>query len=102
MIKGLELGLAALSGILLGGMFFGGLWWTIRRGMLSTTPALWFSGSLLIRTTAALGGFYVVSQGERLRLPACLLGFFLARFMIIRKTRTPDRPSARSTVGAAP
>jgi F1F0 ATPase subunit 2 len=101
MIKGLEFGLAALSGLLLGGMFFGGLWWTIRRGTLSRAPALWFSGSLLIRTTAALGGFYVVSQGEWLRLPACLLGFLLARFVIIRKTRTPAGPSRRSTVEAA-
>ena len=101
MIKGFELGLAALSGVLLGGIFFGGLWWTTRRGMLSTAPALWFSGSLLIRTIAALGGFYVVSQGEWSRLPACLLGFFLARSVIIRKMRTPGGRSARSTVGAA-
>jgi F1F0 ATPase subunit 2 len=93
--------LAALSGVLLGGIFFGGLWWTTRRGMLSTAPALWFSGSLLIRTIAALGGFYVVSQGEWSRLPACLLGFLLARSVIIRKMRTPGGRSARSTVGAA-
>jgi F1F0 ATPase subunit 2 len=101
MSKGLELGLAALSGIVLGVVFFGGLWWTVRRGMLSTAPALWFSGSLLIRTAAALGGFYFVSQGEWQRLSACLLGFLLARFVIIRKTRTPPGPSAHSTLGAA-
>lgn len=101
MIKGLALGLAVLSGVLLGGMFFGGLWWTIRRGMLSTAPALWFSGSLLIRTLAAVGGFYLVSHGEWLRLPACLLGFLLARFVIIRTMRAPPRPSPTSAVGAA-
>jgi F1F0 ATPase subunit 2 len=101
MIKGLELGLAALGGVLLGGMFFGGLWWTIRRGMLSTAPALWFSGSLLIRTIAVLGGFYSVSRGDWLRLPACLLGFLVARFAIIRKTRMPLSPSTQSAVGAA-
>jgi F1F0 ATPase subunit 2 len=102
MTKALELGLAALSGVFLGAMFFGGLWWTIRRGLISPVPALWFSGSLLIRTAAALGGFYWVSQVEWRRLSACLLGFLLARFVIIRKTRTPPSPSALSTVGAAP
>jgi F1F0 ATPase subunit 2 len=101
MIKGLELGLAASSGVLLGAMFFGGLWWTIRCGLRSAAPAFWFSGSLLIRTAAALGGFYWVSQGEWPHLTACLLGFLLARFVIICKTRTPAGPSARSTVGAA-
>ena len=61
------------------------------------SPALWFSGSLLIRTSAALGGFYWVSQGEWLRLLACLLGFLLARVLIIRKTRIPPPPTG--TVG---
>jgi F1F0 ATPase subunit 2 len=101
MTNGLELGLAVLSGMFLGGMFFGGLWWTIRRGLRSTAPALWFCGSLLIRTSAALGGFYWVLRGEWPRLPACLLGFLVARFVIIRMTRTAPGPSARSTVGAA-
>jgi F1F0 ATPase subunit 2 len=101
MIKGVELGLAALSGILLGVVFFGGLWWTIRRGLFSTAPALWFTGSLLIRTVTALAGFYYVSQGELRSLLPCLLGFLLARFVIIRKTQTSAGSSAQPTVGAA-
>lgn len=100
MIRALELGIAALSGSLLGIVFFGGLWWTVRRGLLSAAPVLWFSGSLLIRSAAALGGFYLVSQGRWQRLLACLLGFLLTRFLIIRKTRTLPDPSAQSTLGA--
>ena len=38
--------LILLAGALLGSVFFGGLWWTVRRGVLSTQPALWFFGSL--------------------------------------------------------
>jgi len=76
--------LALLSGVLLGVIFFGGLWWTVRRGLISPVPALWFSASSLIRTAVALGGFYVVSHGEWRRLLACLLGYFLARLVVIQ------------------
>jgi F1F0 ATPase subunit 2 len=79
----LALALALLSGVLLGAIFFGGLWWTVRRGLLSPVPALWFSASSLLRTAVALGGFYVVSHGEWRRLLACLLGFFLSRIVVM-------------------
>jgi len=87
MISTLVLALALLSGVLLGVTFFGGLWWTVRRGLLSPVPALWFSASSLIRTTVALAGFYVVSHGEWRRLLACLLGFFLARIVVTSMSR---------------
>jgi F1F0 ATPase subunit 2 len=79
--------LALLSGALLGVIFFGGLWWTVRRGLLSPVPALWFSASSLIRIGVALLGFYVVSHGGWQRLLACLLGFFLARIVVVHVSR---------------
>jgi F1F0 ATPase subunit 2 len=75
--------LAFSSGMVLGALFFGGLWWTVRRGMLSAVPAVWFSASLLIRTALAVGGFYAVSHGEWRRLLACLLGFLAARAALL-------------------
>jgi F1F0 ATPase subunit 2 len=88
MTSKLDLALAALSGVLLGVGFFGGLWWTVQRGILSAAPALWFLGSLLIRTAAVVGGFYLVSQGDWRRLLVCLLGFLLARFAVMRVSQT--------------
>ena len=44
------LALALLAGALLGAFFFGGLWWTVQKGVTSERPALWFLGSLLLRT----------------------------------------------------
>ena len=46
----LALALALVAGALLGAFFFGGLWWTVQKGVTSETPALWFLGSLLLRT----------------------------------------------------
>jgi F1F0 ATPase subunit 2 len=83
----LVLVLALLGGVLLGVLFFGGLWWTVRRGLHSPTPALWFSASSLIRTAVALLGLYVISHGERRRLLACLIGFFLARVVVMHVSR---------------
>jgi F1F0 ATPase subunit 2 len=80
---------ALLAGVLLGTFFFGGLWWTIRKGVSSQRPVIWFFGSLLLRTTVVLAGFIFVAQGDWRRLVACLPGFFLARLLVMRFNRGP-------------
>ena len=84
----LTLTLALVAGLLLGAIFYGGLWWTVRNGISSKQPALWFLGSLLLRMSLALTGFYFVGHGHWERLVACLLGFVVARFIVTRLTRT--------------
>ena len=81
---------ALVTGVLLGVMFFGGLWWTVRKGFSSKQPALWFFGSLLLRLNIALAGFYFVSGGHWERLLMCLLGFFIMRRIVTRLTRLPE------------
>lgn len=76
--------LAFAAGLLLGAFFFGGLWWTVRKGVSAKRPALMFLGSLLLRTAATVAGFYVVGGGHWQRLLACLLGFVIARFIVTR------------------
>jgi F1F0 ATPase subunit 2 len=80
---------ALVAGALLGVFFFGGLWWTVRKGLTSESPALWFLGSMLLRTGVILAGIYFVSQGHWSRLAACLLGFLLARVMVVRRLARP-------------
>ncbi len=86
MNEALSLAPAMVTGVLLGVMFFGGLWWTVRKGFSSKQPALWFFGSLLLRISIALAGFYFVSDGHWERLLVCLLGFVLARLIVTRLT----------------
>lgn len=93
----LSLVLALLMGLLLGAMFFGGLWWTVRKGLSSSRPALWFFGSLLVRMSIVLAGLYFVSGGHWQRLMVCLLGFIVARLMIVmRLTREAQKPISSS------
>ena len=42
-------------------ILFGGLWWTVRKGVASERAALWFFGSMLLRTGAVMLGFYFVA-----------------------------------------
>jgi F1F0 ATPase subunit 2 len=80
---------ASAAGLLLGAIFFGGLWFTVRKGVSSQRPALWFFFSLLLRMSVALAGFNLVSGGRWERLLACLLGFVVARLVITRLSKPP-------------
>jgi F1F0 ATPase subunit 2 len=84
--------LALVAGVLIGLFFFGGLWWTIQKGLNAKNPALWFLGSVLVRTGVAVAGFYWISGGGWERLLACLLGFVAARFILLRLKNTEQRP----------
>jgi len=92
---------AFLAGALLGGIFFGGLWLTIRLTLSSAALGLWLVVSFLLRTAITLVGIYVVFDGNWQRLIACLLGFTLARFMIAWVTK-PAISTARGGVRHAP
>ena len=74
---------ASLAGASMGALFFGGLWWTVQKGVASHNPALWFLGSLLLRTSLVLTGFCFISQGPWIRLAACLTGFGIARVFVV-------------------
>jgi F1F0 ATPase subunit 2 len=78
---------ALMTGVFLGAFFFGGLWWTVRKGLTSDHPALWFFGSTLLRTGVAAAGFYFASTGDWRKLLVCLLGFVIARVVVTRMTK---------------
>lgn len=88
---------AMVAGVLLGVMFFGGLWWTVRRGFSSKQPGLWFLGSQLLRMSIALAGFYFVFGGHWQRLMVCLLGFLLTRLVVMWLTGPPlEQPNSQA------
>ncbi len=89
----LSLALALATGVLLGGIYFGGLWWTVCKGFSSKQPALWFLGSLLLRTSIALAGFYFIARGHWERLLVCLVGFIMARLIVMWLTRAAEVPT---------
>ncbi len=82
--------LALLTGLGLGGIFFGGLWWTVQNGVSSTRPGLLFFISLVLRSSIVLAGFYIIAAGQWKRLLPCLFGFVMARLIVIQLTRSAE------------
>lgn len=91
--------LAPFAGAALGFVFFGGLWWTVRRAATFRHPGLAVLFSLLLRTGAAMAGFYLVGAGHWDRLVLCLLGFLLARGVVTYRVRRMSNQRTRAEPG---
>jgi F1F0 ATPase subunit 2 len=90
-----------LAGAALGGIFFGGLWLTIRYALSSAAIGLWLMGSFMVRTAIVVAGFYLVFAGDWRRLTACLLGFALARFIVARLLKPSAKPQTAAGAEAS-
>ena len=88
--------MAGLAGAALGGVFFGGLWWTVRRALTAAHPARWLLASGVLRMGAVVAGLYLAGGGRWPRLAAALVGLIAARIAVTRLTRPPrqGRPPA--------
>ncbi|MDI1230812.1 MAG: ATP synthase subunit I [Methylobacter sp.] len=91
MIDGLWVIGVLVWGALLGLMYFGGLWLTLRRLTEVKYQTVWVLGSLAIRNVLAVVGFFpVVKLGWQYAL-ICLLGFILVRFIVVRRISPEPR-----------
>ncbi len=87
----LSLAFALVTGFFLGIIFFAGLWWTVRKGILSKHPALWFLGSMLLRMGSVLFGFYFILGNSWQSLLTALFGLIVARLIVVRLTRITNQ-----------
>jgi F1F0 ATPase subunit 2 len=80
-----ELLFSFLTGIGLGGVYFAGLWETVRKLPDVEKPVRRIALSYALRMTLVLSGFYFVMQGEWERLAAAMVGFLLMRELLLRR-----------------
>ncbi|MBK5269814.1 MAG: ATP synthase subunit I, partial [Bacteroidia bacterium] len=52
--------LVFIAGLVLGTLFFGGLWFTVKKSVASKRPALWIFSSFFLRIGLTLIGFYFI------------------------------------------
>jgi F1F0 ATPase subunit 2 len=74
--------LAFIAGMLLGIIFFGGLWLTVKKCVKVKYFGLLFGLSFFLRIGIALSGFYFVFSDSWTRLLICIMGFTISRFII--------------------
>ncbi len=70
---------ALAAGIILGTVFFGGLWWTVSRKLTTPLPAVWFALSALVRMGVVVFGLYCFARLGLPSLIACFAGVLVAR-----------------------
>ena len=75
-----------MEGVALGTLFFGGLWLTVKKAVASKNPAFLILSSFVLRLAAVLTGFFYIGSGNWRGLLIALLGFIVARFIIIHLT----------------
>ena len=75
---------AFIAGLFLGMLYFLGLWLTVKKAVTASIPAIWFSGSFLLRTGILLAGFYYISHGSPQSLLLCTIGFVAGRYIFRR------------------
>lgn len=90
-----------IGGLLLGAFFYGGLWWTVQRGLTSQRPALWFFASYLLRMGVTLVGLYALADGHWQRLLVSLFGCLLARFVVMRLCKIAGSATISQRAGHA-
>jgi F1F0 ATPase subunit 2 len=94
--------MALLAGVLLGMIFYGGLWWTVRRSVSCKSSNVWLIGSFPCRAIIAISGFYLVSRGDWRSLLVCLIGFLIARIGVTRLLRAPHERKSLCVRGTGP
>jgi F1F0 ATPase subunit 2 len=76
------------AGLVLGGLYFAGLWWTVRRLPDSRRPGLLALASFLLRASVVLAVFYTLMNGRWHNLGASLCGFMVVRWLLTRRIGT--------------
>ncbi len=90
-------GIAILAGLALGGFFFGGLWWTVRRLPDARHPATLALTSFLVRTVVTAGGLFVAADGRVGPLAAGLAALLAVRFVLVRRLGPAPGPDVLQT-----
>jgi len=85
-----------LAGAGLGMIYFGGLWWTVRKIVRSRQPHLLALGSFVLRSGLCLAGLYGIARGGSWEhLVVSLLGLLVVRWALIQ-LGSPHKGEQRS------
>jgi len=87
--------LAFFVGVIVGIMFFGGLYLTVKKLTTIKHPALFMMLSLLVRLVILAGGVYLIMDGEIRNLLSAMAGILLVRLVMISKLGKVSPPELK-------
>ena len=88
-----------LIGIILGTLYFGGLWLTVQKINSAMHPALWMFISFIIRIGVLLITFYWLVMVNWAYLAVAFIGFLIARSVFIQRFKPVERYPAGEEYG---
>ncbi|MEI7747992.1 MAG: ATP synthase subunit I [Chlorobiaceae bacterium] len=94
----IEISEAIAGGFFLGILFFGGLWLTVVKSLISKRPWVWFLTSMVLRTSITLSGFYLLAGTSLKRLLLCSGGFIAARILVVMFTKERRQEESESCI----
>ncbi len=84
------------GGVVLGFVFFGGLYWSVNQLPRVKYPGLLMAASMLVRMAVLLTGLYFLMAGNIKNLLAAVVGVMLVKFVMIARVRqNPPVPKER-------
>lgn len=81
-------------GGLIGWVYFFGLWETVRRLPEAKSPHRLMILSFAARTLFALGGFFILTDGQWERMAASVAGFFIVKAVMVQSFGRNVKPSS--------
>lgn len=81
----LDVGIAAMGGVLTGAFYYGGLWWTLQRLANATRPALLLGMSFLVRTVVVLLALLWLTDLQFALILVFMVGFIVMRLVLTQR-----------------
>lgn len=80
-------------GLLMGGFYFGGLWWSVLKIKTIERKKLFLFCSWLFRCVVLCGGLFFIARYNAQMLLSAAAGLLIARFVIVRwvKRKIPQK-----------
>ena len=87
----IEMSVAIGCGILIGLLYFGGLWWTVNQLPETERPLAFYLTSVVVRMAIIAACLVLTLQFGVAHLVLAVVGFFAARLFLVYRSSIPKR-----------
>ena len=82
------------AGVIIGLLYFGGLWLTLNKLTGAKRWIFWLGASFLVRSTMTVAAFWFLAAGDWRRILALVTGFTIVRFFSVKRIQHKPLPTS--------